>query len=52
MYTMEYYLGIKRDEIESIVMMYLNLDHVIQGEVSQKEENKISYIKCIYMEST
>ena len=39
-YTMEYYSAIKRNEIGSFVEMWLDLESVIQSEVSQKEQNK------------
>ena len=39
-YTMEYYSAIKRNEIESSVEMWMDLETVIQREVSQKEKNK------------
>ena len=39
-YTMEYYSGIKRHEIGSFVEMWMDLETVIQSEVSQKEKNK------------
>ena len=39
-YTMEYYSTIKRNEIESFVGTWMNLETVIQSEVSQKEKNK------------
>ena len=39
-YTMEYYSAIKRNEIESFVEMCMDLETVIQSEVSQKEKNK------------
>ena len=39
-YTMEYYLGIKRNKIESFVVTWVNLEPDIQHEVSQKEKNK------------
>ena len=38
-YTMEYYSAIKRYEIESFVEMWMDLETVIQSEVSQKEKN-------------
>ena len=44
-YTMEYYSAIKRNEIESFVETLMNLETVIQSEVSQKEKNKY----CILM---
>ena len=39
-YTMEYYSAIKRNEIRSFVEMWIDLETVIQSEVSQKEKNK------------
>ena len=37
---MDYYLAIKRNEIESFVEMWMDLETVIRSEVSQKEKNK------------
>ena len=39
-YTMEYYLAIKRNEIGPFVVMWMNLESVTQNELSQKEKNK------------
>ena len=39
-YTMEYYSAFKRNEIELFVVRWLDLETVIQSEVSQKEKNK------------
>ena len=39
-YTMEYYSVIKWNNIGSFVEMWMNLETVIQSEVSQKEKNK------------
>ena len=39
-YTMEHYSAIKRNEIESFVETWMDLEAVIQSEVSQKEKNK------------
>ena len=39
-YTMEYYSAIKRNEIESFVETWRDLETVIQSKVSQKEKNK------------
>ena len=36
----EYYSAIKRNEVESFVAMWMDLESVIQNAVSQKEENK------------
>ena len=37
---MEYYLAINRNEFDSVVVRRINLESVIQNEVSQKEKNK------------
>ena len=37
---MDYYLSIKRNEIGSFVDMWMDIESVIQSEVSQKEKNK------------
>ena len=47
-YAMEYYLAIKRNEIESFVVRWMDLESVIQGEVSQKEKNKYRILTRIY----
>ena len=39
-YTMEYYSAIKRNEMEVFVVRWMDLESVIQSEVSQKEKNK------------
>ena len=39
-YAVEYYSAIKRSEIGSFVEMWMDLETVIQSEVSQKERNK------------
>ena len=39
-YIMECYSAIERNEIESFVEMWMDLESVIQSEVSQKEKNK------------
>ena len=46
--TMEYYLAIKRNKIELSIVSWMELDSVIQSEVSQKEENKYSMLTHIY----
>ena len=40
----------KRREIEPVVVMWMDLEAVIQSEVSQKEKNK-NVLMNIYMES-
>ena len=42
-YTMEFYSARKRNEIGSLVVMWMHLESVIQRKVSQKEKHKISY---------
>ena len=39
-YTMEYYSATKRNKTGSFVEMWMDLESVIQSEVSQKEKNK------------
>ena len=39
-YTTEYYSEIKRNEIESFVETWMDVETVIQSEASQKEKNK------------
>ena len=39
-YIMEYYSAIKRNKLESTVVRQMNLEPLIQSEVSQKEKNK------------
>ena len=39
-YTMEYYSAKKGNEIGSFVEMWMDLETVIESEVSQKEKNK------------
>ena len=44
---MEYYSAI-RNEFESVIMRWMNLETVIQSDKSQKEKNKYSKLKHIY----
>ena len=46
-HTMEYYSAIKRNEIESFVETCMDLETVIESEVSQKENNKYRIITHI-----
>ena len=39
-YIVKYYSVIKRNAFESILMRWMNLELIIQGEVSQKEKDK------------
>ena len=47
-YTMEYYSAIKRNEIELSVVRWMDLETVIESEVSQKEKNKCHMLTHIY----
>ena len=46
-YTMEYYSAIKRNEIRSFVETWMELETIIQSEVSQKEKNKYRILTYI-----
>ena len=47
-YTMEYYSAIKIYEIELFVVRWMDLESVIQSEVSQKGKNKYCMLSHIY----
>ena len=47
-YTMEYYSAIKKNEIVLFVVRWMDLESVIQSEVSQKEKNKYRLLTHIY----
>ena len=47
-YTKEYYSAIKRNKTELFVVRWLDLESVIQSEVSQKEKNKYCMLTHIY----
>ena len=47
-YIVEYYSAIERNEIELLVMRWMDLESVIQSEVSQKEKNKYCMLTNIY----
>ena len=47
-YTMEYYSAINTNQIELFVVRWMDLDSVIQSEVSQKEKNKYRILTHIY----
>ena len=40
-YTMEYYLAIKKNTFESVLMRWMKLELIIQSEVSQKNTNTV-----------
>ena len=47
-YTAEYYPAIKRNTFESVLMRWMNLEPIIQSEVSQKEKDKYYILTYIY----
>ena len=42
-YKMEYYSAIKRNTFESVLMKWINLEPIIQSEVSQKGKPNIVF---------
>ena len=47
-YTMEYYPAIKRNASDSVLIKWMNLESIIQNEVSQKEKNQYHILTHIY----
>ena len=47
-YTMGYYSAIKRNKIELFVVRWMELESVIQSEISHKEKNKCRMLTHIY----
>ena len=47
-YTMEYYSTMERNAFESVLMRWMNLEPIIQSEVSQKEKDKYRILTHIY----
>ena len=47
-YTIEYYSTIKRNETELFVVRWMDLEYVIQREISQKEKNKYHVLTHLY----
>ena len=47
-YTMEYYLGIKNNAFDSVLMMWMTLEPIIQSEISQKEKDEYCLLMHIY----
>ena len=41
-YTMEYYLAIKKNSFESVLMRWMKLEPIIQSEVRQKDKEHYS----------
>ena len=47
-YTMEYYSAIKRNAFESVLVRQMNIEPIIQSEISQKEKNKYCILTYLY----
>ena len=47
-YTMEYYSALKKNTFESVLMRWMNLESIIQSDVSQKEKDKYHILMHIY----
>ena len=47
-HTMEYYSAVKRNAFESVLMRWMNLEPIIQSEVSQKVRDKYRILMHIY----
>ena len=47
-YTLEYYSAMKRNTIESVLMRWMNLESIIESEVSQKEKDKYRILMHIH----
>ena len=47
-YIMQYYSTIKKNTFESLLIRWMNLEPIIQTEVSQKEKHQYSIIMHIY----
>ena len=50
-YTREYSSAVNRNAFELVLMMWRNLEPIIQNEVSQNEKDKFCILTHIYMES-
>ena len=44
-YTVQYYSAIKRNKMGSFVVIWMDIESVIQSKVSQKEKNKYILMK-------
>ena len=47
-YAVEYYSAIKRSTVESVLMKWMKLEHIIQSEVCQKKKDKYHILMYIY----
>ena len=47
-YTVEYYSAVKRNKIGPFVEMWMDLENVIQSEVSQKKKKQYHVLTHVY----
>jgi len=47
-YTMGFHSAIKRNAFELVLMRWMNLEPIIESEVSQKEKDKYCILTYIY----
>ena len=47
-HTTEYYLAIKKNSFESVLMRWLKLEPIIQSEVSLKEKHQYCILTHVY----
>ena len=47
-YTMEYYSGIQKNTLKSVLIRWMNIEPIIQSEISQKEKDKYCILIHIY----
>ena len=47
-YTMEYYLAIRGNTFESVLMRWMNLEPIIYSEISQEEKDEYRILTHIY----
>ena len=45
---MEYYSAVKKNTFESVLMRQMNLEPIVQSEVSQKEKDKYCILMHVY----
>ena len=48
-YTMGYYSAIKRNTFESVLVRWMNLEPIIQSDISQKEIDKYCILTHTYI---
>ena len=49
-YAMKYYSAIKRNTFDLVLMRWMNLEPIIQSEISQKEKDNYCILIYIYIE--